>query len=89
MAMETAITASAARYLPSTISNGRTGDVMSSSKVRPRFSSATRRIERKGAEMMMKMPTEAKRRETTTSVRLSRSMSCCPSNGEMRAAKVR
>jgi uncharacterized protein YjbK len=74
--------------LPATISNGRTGEVMSSSKVRERFSSARSRMERKGAEMTMKTPTEAKSRDTTTSVRLSRS-STPGASGEIRVTKVR
>jgi hypothetical protein len=71
-------TARDARYLPSTISAGRTGTVRSSSKVPERRSSATSRMERNGVVTTRSSPTEPRRRATTVSVRFNLSSTLEP-----------
>ncbi len=61
------------RYFPRTISQGRTGAVIRSSKVRLRFSSANSRIERNGATNRVMTPMTSQSWTTMPSVRFLKS----------------
>ena len=75
------ITPTPPRYFPRTISIGRTGAVISSSKVRLRFSSANSRMERKGATKRVMTRDHAPELHDDPSVRFLN----CPYSGGSRA----